>query len=537
MNTFRLMLLNLTCVMVAHGQATERPVDSKITAATVFLNRAQITREAKARLEPGRQAIVLSGLSGQLDPASINVRGTGAFTLLNISHRQNFLDELSLPPYLRTLKDSISYYNRLAQQEQAQRDVLTKEEQLLLANQKIGGQQNITVAELKALADFYKTRLTDIALSRMRADERIKMLQAREAKLQKQLQEQTTSRNRNTSEIVVQVSAEAATSANLSVSYVVSSAGWYPQYDVRATNIKSPVQVQYKAQVFQSTGEDWNNVKLTLSTANPNLGGLKPELFAWRLDFYEPIAYKSYREDGRGAMKRALNAPQSVADEEEIAAAPAETVAEYVNTIQTTLNTEFAIALPYTVASATKPVVVDIRSDELKSNYHYAVAPKLDADAFLIAKTTGWEELSLLPGEANIFFEGTYVGKTFIDPNQLRDTLAISLGRDKRIVVKREKIKDLTSRKTIGTSQRETAAWQISVRNTKSEPVRILVEDQLPISGNTQIEVSVLDVGGAQRDAATGKLTWALTLAPSETKTLNFKYEVKYPKDKQVSGL
>jgi uncharacterized protein (TIGR02231 family) len=212
-------------------------------------------------------------------------------------------------------------------------------------------------------------------------------------------------------------------------------------------------------------------------------------------------------------------------------------LADFVSTVETTLNVEFDITVPYTVSSAAKPTLVDIRNHELKAAYEYAVAPKLDPDAFLMAKATGWEDFNLLPGEANIFFEGTFVTKTFIDPNNIKDTLAISLGRDKRIVVKREKQKDLTSRKVIGNSQRESYAWEISIRNAKSEVVKLLVEDQLPVTQNTQIEVTPVDLGGGKFDAITGKLSWNLVIPPNETRKVVYKFDVKYPKDRQVSGL
>ena len=224
-----------------------------------------------------------------------------------------------------------------------------------------------------------------------------------------------------------------------------------------------------------------------------------------------------------------------MAKEEE--AKPAATMVEYVSTIQTSLNTEFDISLPYTVSSANKPTLVDIRNYELKADYNYSAAPKLDKDAFLLAKATGWEELSLLPGEANIFFEGTFTGKSFIDPNNIKDTLSLSLGRDKRIVVKREKQKELSSRKFIGTNQKESYTWEISIRNTKAEAIKISLEDQIPVSQNSQIEVTAIDIAGAKYNKGSGKLSWDLNLQPNETKKIVFKYEVKYPKDKQVNGL
>lgn len=538
MSKLKLLWVASLLVSINAIAQVEKPVESKITSVTVFLANAQVTREVKTRIEPGKSTLVLSGLSVMIDTESIQAAGRGAFTILGVSHRQNFLSEQNTPKALKVLKDSVAYYNNQLVLEQSQKDILNKEEQMLLANQRIGGNnQNITVAELKAMADFYRTRLGDIVMSRAKQDEKVRKISIRVAKLTQQINELDGQYSLNRNEILINVSAEAATAAELEINYVVSNAGWRPTYDLRAVNTKSPVQLSYKANVYQATGEDWKNVKLKLSSANPNQGGLKPELYPWYLDFYKPRPKFS----AAGSVHRgAAPAEAKMAEEDEALSEPvvmAYTLADSVTTIQTTLNTEFDIAIPYTVNSGTKPTAVDIRNYEMKASFEYAVAPKLDTEAFLIAYGTGWEEFSLLPGDANIFFEGTFVGQTAIDPNNLKDTLAVSLGRDKRIVVKREKVKDLTSRKVIGTTQRESYTWEISVRNTKSEAVKLLVEDQIPVSQNSQIEITLVDVGGAQRDVNTGKLTWKLDLQPNETKKVTYKFEVKYPKGGIVSGL
>jgi uncharacterized protein (TIGR02231 family) len=525
-------------VFTAFAQ-TEKPTDSKITEVTVFLNKAQVTREVKTRIEVGRTNLVLRGLTAQLDPTSIQVSGKGGFVILGINHQQNYLNEFNLPKGLRVLKDSVDILQRQLLLEQSQKEILTKEEQMLLSNQKIGGaNQNITVAELKAMADFYRSRLGDIVAARMKQDEKIKKINERMGKLNNQINEHHELYNRGTSEIVVSLSAEAATAVDLDVNYVVANAGWYPVYDLRAINTKSPVQLSYKANVFQSTGEEWKNVKLKLSAANPNQSGLKPELSSWFLDFYQPVAMGYFSDKKKAARAMAAAPTMEIAKMEADMAAPAaSSVADYVSTIQTSLNTEFDISLPYTVVSAAKATTVDIRNYEMKSDYVYSVAPKLDTDAFLLARATGWEEFSLLPGEANIFFEGTFVGKSFIDPNNIKDTLSISLGRDMRIVVKREKLKDLTSRNFVGSTKKESYSYEISVRNSKSESIKIVVEDQVPISQNTQIDVSLQNAGGAKYNKTNGKLVWELDLKANETRKLSYQFEVKYPKDKQVMGL
>jgi uncharacterized protein (TIGR02231 family) len=518
----------------------EKPVSSTISGVTVFLAKAQINRAISTRLDAGKTHLIVTGLTSALDQSSIQVSGKGNFIILGISHRQNFLSELNVPKSLQVLRDSLDLLQRELERESAEKEILNKEEQLLLSNQKVGGNnQNLTAAELKAMADFFRARFHEILTARMKQDLKIKKLNEKITKVQNQIDEQNELYSTNTSEIVISVSAEAATTATLDVSYIVANAGWFPVYDLRATNTKSPVMLNYKANVFQNTGEQWENVRLKLSTANPNLSGLKPELATWWLDFYTYSYYDARKDKQRlmksGAVHRAAEEDQMAA--ESMAAGPAETAANYVSTIQTTLNTEFDISLPYTVKSANKPTLVDIQNHELKANYVYSVAPKLDKDAFLIARATGWEDLSLLPGTANIFFEGTYVGETAIDPNSIRDTLNISLGRDKRIVVKREKLKDFSSKKLIGMNQRDSYAFEISVRNTKNEPIRIIIEDQMPISQNSQIEVTVLDTGSSKYNKDTGKMIWEMTIAPNETKKVSFKYEVKYPKGKTITGL
>src|ERR1041384_1998075 len=220
---------------------TEKPVESKITNVTVFLSKAQVTREVKTRLEAGKTTLVLTGLTAQMDTESIQAAGKGSFVILGISHRQNFLDELNVPKNLKVLRDSLEYYQKQASLEQSQKEILNKEEQLLNSNQRIGGNnQNITVAELKGMADFYRARMSEIVSSRMKHDENLRKLNEKIIKTNKQIAEQNELYSRNTGEILIKVSPDAATQADLAVNYVVNNAGWMPVYDLRAINTKSP---------------------------------------------------------------------------------------------------------------------------------------------------------------------------------------------------------------------------------------------------------------------------------------------------------
>lgn len=518
----------------AFGQQ-EKKAESKISHVTVFLNKAQITREVKTRVQEGTTDVIITGLTAQLDPNSIQVSGKGNFNLMGVSHRMNFLNDLTTPARLGTLNDSLHRIQSKIHFENVQKQILDKEEQMLLNNQKIGGtNQNLPVNELKNMADFFRNRLYEIAMARSKHDENIRTLNERLSRVQHQISSLNELSSRNTSEIIVTLSTKTTTDAELVVDYVVNNAGWKPQYDLRAASTRHPISLLYKATVFQSTGENWKDVRLKLSTANPTLGGVKPDLGIWHLRFYEPPQY--YHSDKTRATQHGGNAPSQLLRREQIVQ-ESTTTADFVQVNQTSLNATFDILLPYTINSASQPTTVEIGRHELKSIFRYAATPKLDPDAFLMAGTTGWADINLLPGEANVFFEGTFVGKTFIDPQSVKDTLKFSLGRDKRIVMKRAKVKDFNSRVVIGLNQKESYGFEIDVRNNQSETVVITVEDQIPVSQNSQIEVSLIDSGGAKFSPGTGKLAWEITLRPNETRRLTYQFEVKFPKEKLIAGL
>jgi len=201
------------------------------------------------------------------------------------------------------------------------------------------------------------------------------------------------------------------------------------------------------------------------------------------------------------------------------------------------LNAEFDISIPYDIPADGKQHLIAIQDYELPAFYHYYAAPKLDNDAFLTADNSNWEDLNLLPGNMNIFFEGSYVGQAYLDPTITKDTLPISLGRDKNIIIKREKVKDYSKEKTIGDNKKQSFAYTIAVKNTKKEAIDIKILDQYPISQQGKIEVTLDDGGGATVQEALGKLIWNLRLEPNEEKKLQFSFTVKYPKDQIISGL
>jgi uncharacterized protein (TIGR02231 family) len=335
-----------------------------------------------------------------------------------------------------------------------------------------------------------------------------------------------------TSEVLVNISSEQNITAKLYLTYTVYEAGWMPLYDIRAKDIQNPVQLAYNARVFQNTGEPWEKTILRLSTADPRQHGQKPELFPWYIDFEQPVVMQ--REYKRDISEVAENAEIM---EMHVMAAPAVqsgTAANYTQVDANQTNLEFAISIPYDIPADNKYYTINIQDFSLPAIYEYYCAPRLDRDAFLLARITGWETYNLLPGEINLFFEGTYVGKSYLDVRNTEDTLDLSLGRDKGIVITRVKLQDLTSERIIGSNKRESHTWEISVRNNKRQAVDLKIEDQLPISMNKDIEIESTDISGGHINNETGIITWKPRIEPGTEKKLRVSFDAKYPRDKRV---
>lgn len=516
-------------------------IDAKaeIKNVTVFLDKAQVANRVSCAINSGVTEIVVKNLPAQLYPKSIQVTGKGDYVLLGVQHTLNYLNPNSSSAHIEALQDSVEsigdHINLLTQL----KEVLVEEEKMILSNQSLKG----TDASLKALdvedmADFYRERLTEIRKTKLADSRKINKLQLELNKYQAQLNTARSEYNKPSSDVIIKVSSKIAQTAQLNLEYITANASWYPVYDLRVKEQGKDIQLVYKAQVVQQTGLNWDNVKLKLSTSNPSIDGTKPTLNKWELAFYEPLP-ATYRYD-----KAKKNAERSEAyDMAEMESAPmvmgsaAESSSDYTTVVQTSLFAEFDIAIPYTVVSNPQGQLVDVQNYNLPVSFRHGAVPKLSNSCYLMADITGWETLALLPGNAQLYYQNNFVGESFLDPINFKDTLSLSLGADPKVLVEREQIKDFTTNKLIGSNRKQEYAYRIKIRNTKKEAISLKVEEQVPVTTNNQIEVLVIDAGGAAHELETGKLTWDITVGPSETKELVFKFSVKYPKSKSISNL
>lgn len=526
-----LLIPALFAALTTTAAGTEKNVPSKLTSARVFLQGAQVTRTANASIPAGASTLVFTGLAQNMDPQSIQVTGKGGYTILSVNHRLNYLAESPKKKELDELQGRMKKLDKDFAHEKAMQDVWANEEQLLNKNASVGGQQNgVTLSQLTAVNDYIRERLRTVKAGWLAQQEKLTDLQTEKNKLQQQINELQALAQRPTSEVVLEISSPAAASASFALNYYVGQASWAPAYDLRATGTGKPMELLMKAAVTNNSGEDWDQVELSLSSGNPALGGVMPTLQPWTLYTWRPRPlyqenYGGAAPSARGAASEKLS--ESLVTMDALGSLP-------VNVSQQATTVEYAIATPFSVPSDGSPHTIAVQQHTLPATYAWYATPKLDKDVFLYARTTGWEDLSLLSGEANVYFEGTYVGKSFLQLATPKDTLDIGLGRDKGVVVERVKRKAANDKGVFGGKRTATVGWDITVRNTKNTAVNLELRDQWPLSPQSEIEVKLTDNGGATVDNTTGMLTWKLDLAPKESKKPGFAYTVKYPKEMPV---
>ncbi|MCB0631696.1 MAG: mucoidy inhibitor MuiA family protein [Lewinella sp.] len=538
MKIITMTMLALLWCSIAWANTADTFIPTEVRSVTVYRSGAQVYRSGSGQVPAGQSIIKFTDLSPAVTPSSIQFSATGDFTILSVNFQRNYINPLENSVEAKALQSQIEGLDEQLRRLDVEMQVLKEEESLLLANKQIGGQQTgVQLQDLQAIAEYYRNRLKAIKLESLDLEQDKQQMLKEKEKLQQQLGEITGRMKRGISgEIWVKVLSERAVDARFQLNYLVPTAGWTPSYDVRVADIGEAVDLDLKGDVYQSSGENWEGVTLSLSTGVPTEGGVKPNVQPWWLAPYEPVVYYDARDQMAGKAA-GMGIAKEEAESRDYASPPPPPPpppppAEYasVEQFERTTTREYRISVPYDIPSDGKPYTVAIEKYELPATYQYYVAPKYDQDAFLTAKVSGWEEYNLLSGPANLFFEGSFLGKTQLNTRQTSDTLELSLGRDKGIVVTRVKDDQYKDKQFIGSKETRRIGWKIELRNTKSKAVNILVEDQIPISTSDEIEVTLRNDGGARLEKERGRLTWELDLKPGASRTLNFQYEVKYPK-------
>lgn len=528
----------------------ETRIPSRITEATVYRSGAKLTNVASVRLTAGSNQIVFEKLPVELNPNSIQVRIEGKADLLSAFFRRATI-ELNQPngSAIKALQDSIETVNDRILRLMAENEILNKEESSLQDNQKrvgAGEHSTLSVNDWKEMSQYYHTRLTEIKNRQLE----ITFQRRKEDRLMVGMNERLRKLNHRETqtlgEIVLQIESATAQTLNISCVYFITQAYWAPAYDLRAEAIDKPLRMVYKAVVSQQSGFDWQAVKLKLSSARPLSNNNRPILTPQYVDYYVARPARAL-DDGlaTGKAGNVYNLSQVRTEDRRDMAKPStgpgdlgEVVVtdEEVVLEESASGEEFEITAPQSIVSGAEPQTVRYKEEQMDAIYQYHAVPKMDPGVFLLAKIPNYGRYGLLSGTAQIFFKDTYVGQSEIDTKTVSDTLLLSLGRDEDISIKRVKPTDLAyTPKFLNNFKRELVAYDIVVKNNKKIPIDIEILDQIPVSKQDDITVELEERSGAQYSADFGKLLWHLEVPAYGSKTLRFKYWLKYPKDRAIA--
>ena len=533
----KILLITLFCFSAI--TFAQKPIftSAKIKSATIYSNSAELNHTASATIPSGTSEIVIKNVADYVNENTIQIGAPANVTVLSVQFTRNFISEYEIDesnPMIKRVRDSVMLIEKEMGKIANEKVSYSKTIDLLDKNQNVAGQNSgLNVTELIKLVDYYRAKRNELSNLVDTLIEKENKLKDKLSKLNSKL-ELNTQKQEKTSQgkLVLQVMTDAASSVNLDINYITANASWSPFYDLRADNINSPINLMYKAKVVQNTGIDWKKVKLTLSSGNPNQNNTAPILQAWFLRYGYPRTY-GY-DNSNAKLNTVVVSGYMKKDKAEM---DESSISNYTTINENQLNISFDIDIPYDILSNGKAHSVALKDLKLPATYKYYAVPKVEKEAFLLAEISEYSKFNLLPGEANIIFEGMYVGKTMINPNQTSDTLNLSMGRDKKIAIKREKIVDKSGTKFLSGYKEQTFTYDITVKNNKKEAIEMLLKDQYPISTDKEIIIELLDNGKAKVNTETGILTWDVKLNAGETKKYRISYKVKYPKDKFIDNL
>lgn len=627
-----MMVVALMMVTAANGEKTmvstnRQKVTATLKHVTVFTNGAQVERAHSANLLAGEQVITFTGLSPYTDVKSMQIKARGKLTVLGVNYRTIHPDSLQRIKQLREAEKLVKLTDEKERELKAQLEVVNAQLELVKTNCSTGSRTAVTpLANIKELNNYYAQETLELKKKVIAIDQELAKLADIREKQEKTVDSIAHLKLKSIIEADLKLQVPQAGKVEFDLTYYVKNAGWYPTYDLRSDGLGQPLQLSYKAHMFQKTKEEWNNIPVTLSSANPSLSNIAPELRTYWLNFGkqtprydnalatdgsvsgvvldeqdEPLigcsvmvvgtslgtvtdinghysialprgknqikfAYVGYlsqtcsvnsstlnvrmKEDdttleevvvvgygvsgkGKGKSSRKQNdiykAPPIVKDEEMF-----ESDLIAVNEQKAQFGYEFDIKQPLTLSSDGKTTTTEIARYQLPATYQYLGIPRADKDAFLIADATDWLQHSLLEGEANVYFENSFIGKTILDPTVANDTLHFSLGRDNGIRIQRTKVSARSTRRLLASSQEQNMTWRITVKNSRQEAVSLTLQDQIPVSENSNITVTTEELSGGQLDKSTGIVVWQLQLQPNEQREFIIQYRVKYPKSRHL---
>jgi TonB-dependent SusC/RagA subfamily outer membrane receptor len=566
----------------------EKEINSSIKKVTVYTQGAHIEREATFSLQQGQMVLKLIGLSPYVIKESIRISGDGSYSILNVQHQNDYLNELDKNKEIESLKDKIEELQFKIEDEGTWLKIIKDKLDFLNVNKEITGkEQALNPETFKTLNAIYGSNIETLNLELLKKQRIINDYQKETNKLNNQLNSLNSQSDLPSGTIIITIDAKQTKTSKINLNYLVDNASWYPSYDIRFLGINRPLTITYKANINQNTGIDWKDVNLVLSTAKTNISAQIPEFIPYYLQFYYPEISQALQGKAAGVQITAeselrirgissLNSdseplyvvdgvpqnnisslnPNDIDKIEVLKDASATSIygtrgangvilvttkqEKEKSSIPLTITSkretsnEYMVETTQTIQSNDKSVSVSFKEADLNAEFEYQSIPGLSENVFLIGKIVDWYKAEFIDGEANVYLENSFVGTSLINTKQFKDTLEISFGTDNNISIKRERMTEFTQNQLIGSNRKETIGFKLTIRNNKLYPITTKIIDQIPVSTTKDIQVETIDISGGKMETGSGKVIWDLALNSNESKELIIKYSVKYPKDKKV---
>jgi uncharacterized protein (TIGR02231 family) len=525
---FVLMLMPLVCF------GEDYAVSSKITNADVYFDQARITRKGSASVDQGVNRLLLEVKAFSLDADSVTAKVIGEGRILGV--------QVTRMPVVDSPRQKIKDLEDRRQHLADQRQVIEDEKKALKRQEMF----------LDSIVDFSKTQVSEQMQTQMPSLDQLDatrnflgrqygqiMEKARDAQkgldqitrqikqVDRELEMLRGREDKTTSAIEIMFDSQAAQSLEIEAQYMVKNAGWSPVYRAMAADEKNGVDLSMMARIRQQTGEDWNDVSLSVSTAVPVRGGRLPEISPWYLDIQKPVVRKARELRTDSLNEMALGSAQK-------SAAPMAEAEKHT----TAVSFEYSLPMPVSIASRQDRTLLPVFTKNLNGKFYHLAVPGLTSKAYLVCEAEADSEL--LAGPVQIFFQGRYVGSMSFGSQSPGEPFVLGLGEDSSVKVKREKIRDHRKETAFfGKIERDSIIreleYRLTVENLRQKPVKIYVNDRVPVSRTDRIEVKDIKLSPEpqKRDLndGPGVMQWQMEILPQDSKQIQISFTVTYPKD------
>ena len=547
-NLFSIQLfiaINL-CSSIIFASKNEMASISNIKNVIVFNKGVNVQRYGSVTLKEGDNTIYIQELSPYLANESIQFLMKSNKVIINsVSKEMNYLGIANhLSNDVKLLNDSLLKNKENLRLAKVAMEVYNQEKDLLNENKSVLKlSKEFIIDDLMDLTDFFRERMLDVEGKISNTNKEIAKINKTIQNIERQINALNSKAKNQYSNVVIQVTSEVDKNIDYELSYNINNrAGWKPCYDIRVDKIHDSVNITYKAEMYQNTNEEWEDIKISLSTGNLNQSNNAPSfnpnyLHAKNNNYNNKSRvlttaaprYDVYKTEG-------ANVDVGMAMEDEIMELSSSS-ADFTTVDFSGTQIQYDIGLPYSITSSNQSLFIEIQKINLFATYDYYSYPKMDKDVFLMCHLSSIAQQNFLSGEAQLFFEGKSVGKTYLDPLSTKKTIDLSLSRDLSIIAERKPIKKLSIETKIGDKVKQERTFEVSLKNNKQERVTVKLVDQIPVSNDKSINVELMESSEAKLTKNNGKLTWIIELEPNTSVTKSFSYVIKYPEGKRVYGL